>query len=172
MADLNEYIQEEYITNRDLYESIKDSITCAICTNIIIKPTMCMNCQKAYCRRCIEHWNNIKNYCPNKCDNPEYKKSVVIANLLTKLNFTCKDCFSTVNYDQMERHILSKCDTVEGNYKIDKSSNVDGIFQKLNRGKKVKIKFDNQVRTKMKSKYIYFIIKTFIFNYSYMSWFE
>ena len=46
MVDLTEYIQESYIVNKSLYESIKDSITCVICTNIIIKPTMCMNCQK------------------------------------------------------------------------------------------------------------------------------
>lgn len=155
MVDLTEYIQESYIVNKALYESIKDSITCVICTNIIIKPTMCMNCQKAYCRSCIEHWNNLKNYCPNKCDYPEYKKSIVVANLLSKLDFTCKDCYSTVNYDQMEKHVLTRCDTVEGNYKIyQKDSNEDGVFKKLNRGKKVKKQFNSQIRTRMKSKYI------------------
>ena len=158
MVDLSEYIQEKYIANKPLYESLKDSITCVICTNTIIDPMMCMNCQKAYCRRCIGHWNNIKNYCPNKCDNPEYKRSVVVANLLSKLNFTCKDCFNIVNYDQMEKHVLSKCDTVEINYKINlRDSNDDGILKKLNRGKTDKNKFYIQIQTKMKSKYIYLL---------------
>ena len=134
MVDLSEYIQEKYIANKPLYESLKDSITCVICTNTIIDPTMCMNCQKAYCRRCIGHWNNIKNYCPNKCDNPEYKRSVVVANLLSKLNFTCPECYKVVNYEQMEMHILSKCDTVEVKVKINnKDLNSDKLFKKVNR---------------------------------------
>ena len=158
MVELSEYIQEKYIANEVLYESLKDSITCIICTNIIIEPTMCMNCQKAYCRKCIGHWNNIKNYCPNKCDNPEYRKSVVVANLLSKLDFICKECSNIVNYDQIEKHIASKCNTVEINYKINlKDSNEDGILKKLNKRKKDKKKFDSQIQTKMKSKYIYLL---------------
>ena len=54
-----------------------------------------------------------KKLLPNKCDNPDYKKIFVFANILSKLYFTCKDCFDMVNYDQIEKHALSKCDTVE-----------------------------------------------------------
>ena len=160
MVDLTEYIQEKYIINRNLYESIKDSVTCAICSNIIINPTVCMNCQKAYCRNCITHWNNLKHYCPYKCDNSKYNKSIVVANLLSKLNFTCKDCFNIVNYDKMEKHVLSQCDTVEVNYKLNENnSNDDGIFQRLDIDTKYKKNIDSQIRTKMKSKYIYFLSK-------------
>jgi hypothetical protein len=58
----------------------------------------------------------------------------------------------------MEKHVLSKCDTVEINYKINlRDSNDDGILKKLNRGKTDKNKFYSQIQTKMKSKYIYLL---------------
>jgi hypothetical protein len=58
----------------------------------------------------------------------------------------------------MEKHITYKCNTVEINYKINlKDSNEDGILKKLNKRKKDKKKFDSQIQTKMKSKYIYLL---------------
>ena len=98
----------------------------------------------------------MKNYCPNKCENPQYKKCVLVGEILSKLNFTCKDCSNVVNYDKMERHVYSKCDTEEVNYKlINQDSNSDGIFQVVNIRKMDRKKWYNQPKTRMKSNYIY-----------------
>ena len=171
MVDLYEFINEDYIIKDALYECFKDSIICPICSEIIVRPVMCMNCQKAYCKRCIEHWNNMKNYCPNKCNNPEYKKCILVGNILSKLNFKCKDCSNIVNYDKMERHALSKCETIEVNYKlINHDLNSDGIFKKVKIQTKDRKKLYSQPQTKMKSNYIYFLNYFLFFHYSSLPW--
>lgn len=155
MVDLYDYIKEDYISNKESYELIKQSVICYICREIMVKPVMCMNCQNVFCRRCIEHWNNLKNYCPYKCPNPEYKKCVLVGNLLSSLEIICKDCESVIKFDNMERHVLSKCDTVEINYQINKiDSNDNRIFQKLPKIKKDKERFNQESFTRMKSKNI------------------
>lgn len=163
MVDIYEYINIDTIENKNSYELIKDSITCHICTEIMIRPVMCMNCQHAYCKRCIEHWNNNKNYCPNKCPNPIYRYSVLVGNLLSSLEIRCKDCGILIHYDNMEKHVLSKCDTIEIKYPIKKESNSDGIFKKIPTKELDEIKFYEQPKMSMKSKTLLFNIKYFSF---------
>ena len=42
-----------------------------------------------YCKKCVEEWSKRKNQCPNRCDNPNYRKSIEKANILSKLKVKC-----------------------------------------------------------------------------------
>ena len=109
MESIHEYINENYIVKDEIYNTFESSITCNICLDIIIEPTMCMKCQNVYCKECIQNWLKINNRCPNRCENPNYQKSLSTGELLSKLNFNCKNCQSIINYNKMEKHCLSKC---------------------------------------------------------------
>lgn len=162
-SNLEDYLNENYVIKDSTYKSTKDQIFCYICHEILIKPVMCMTCQKVFCKKCIEKWINIKNFCPNKCTYyPEYKNSIIVGNILSKLNFNCKDCGQIINYEKMEKHILSICDTIEIKYDLlnKKSSPDEGIFKKVLEKKKNR---EGMEQTNIKSKsYIY---KYIIYNY-------
>lgn len=129
---LKDYLNQDFVIKDTIYESSKDNIFCPICQDIKIKPVMCMNCQNTFCRSCIEKWNNYKNYCPNRCIYPDYKYGILIGNIVSKLKFKCKDCHEIINYENMEKHVLSKCDTIAIKYKIDKKASAnEGIFKRV-----------------------------------------
>jgi hypothetical protein len=63
----------------------------------------------------------------------------------------------------MEKHVLSKCDTIQIKLPLNKNpSSIDGIFRKINQKNDNYKKINPQIRLKMKSKYIN-IILYFIF---------
>ena len=102
--EMDKYINEESIIEDDIYSSFKDSVICPICTNIIINPVMCMNCQNSYCEKCINNWSERDNRCPNHCENPNYKKSIEKNTILSKLKFKCNKCNGEILYDNVKKH--------------------------------------------------------------------
>jgi small GTP-binding protein len=151
MVELEDYLNYDTVVKDQFYESIKESLFCPICMDLMIKPVMCMNCTNNYCRRCIMRWSKFKNICPNRCENTEYKKCVFVENILIKLKFKCKDCYSIISYDNMEKHVLSKCDTVKINLPLDKnSSEINGIFRKINLKNTNNKKINEQIKLNMK----------------------
>ena len=109
MESLKKYLNDENVVKDELYKAFQNSITCSICLDIIIEPTMCMKCQKAYCKDCIKNWAKINDKCPNRCQNPNYQKCLSMNELLSKLNFNCNICKNIINYNEVEKHYLSKC---------------------------------------------------------------
>ena len=101
---MESYINEETIIQNEIYDAFQDDIICPICRNILIKPQMCNNCQNVYCRKCIEEWSKRNNKCPNRCDNPNYKRSIEKAKTLSKLKFKCKKCGTQFLYDEIKKH--------------------------------------------------------------------
>jgi hypothetical protein len=101
---MESYINEETIVKNEIYDAFKDDIICPKCSKIIIEPQMCNNCQNVYCRKCIEEWSKNNNKCPNRCDNPNYKKSLENAKTLSKLKFKCKKCGTQFLYDEIKKH--------------------------------------------------------------------
>ena len=101
---MENYINEDTIVKNEIYENFKDEIICSICSKIFIEPQMCMNCQNVYCRECIEEWSKRKNQCPNRCENPNYKRSLEKTKILSKLKFTCQKCRSKFSYEEIKKH--------------------------------------------------------------------
>ena len=152
MEQLENYINEKNVVNQEFYNEIKDSIICPICKDLMINPMMCMNCQNCFCKKCIQNWASINKRCPNRCQNPGYKRSIQINQLLSKLKIKCIRCNSTFNYDEMIKHFYSKCGTEKIDmelYNIDNSPSINGIFQKLEE-KKEKNGQEYRIKSKLK----------------------
>ena len=113
---MDEFINNETIIKDDIYNVIKDSITCPICYNILKEPVMCMKCQNSFCKKCVDKMENIK--CPNKCEEPNYQKSMMKINILVKLKFKCKYCKSIMSYEDALKHKNVCCTELIGSYEI------------------------------------------------------
>ena len=105
---------ESYVNNETLIESeisklLKSSIICPLCKNILINPVICLICQNTYCKKCIDNWSLNNSNCPNKCDNPNYQKSLGKIDILSKLQFTCVGCGLEIPYLEAEKHHISCC---------------------------------------------------------------
>ena len=61
---MEEYINDKTIIKNEIYNAFKDFIKCPLCSGILINPVMCMKCQTAFCRQCVDDWS-LKN--PTKC---------------------------------------------------------------------------------------------------------
>ena len=101
---MESYINKETIVKNEIYKAFKDDINCPICLDILTEPQMCMNCQNVYCKKCIEEWSKRNNKCPNRCDNPNYKRSLEKAKTLSKLKFKCQKCGTNFLYDEIKKH--------------------------------------------------------------------
>lgn len=157
MESMHDYINENNIVKDEIYKNFESSLICIICLDIIIEPIMCIKCQHVYCKQCIKKWSKINSKCPNRCENPEYQICLDISQLLSKLNFNCKKCKNIINYDEMEKHFLTKC--LLGKIK----NNSDNYEKALNERNYSFQKLDYYDKTKestmeLTSKLIYFFI--------------
>ena len=109
MANLRDYINNETVIKDEIYKNFEYSLTCSICSDIMIDPMMCMNCQAVYCKSCIDNWSKKSAHCTNRCENTNYKKSILSQNFLSKLKFICRNCEKVLNYDDVKAHSLIKC---------------------------------------------------------------
>ena len=109
MEFLRDYVNEGNLIKDEIYKAFKTSIICSICKDLILEPSMCINCQLVCCRKCFDDWSSMHSKCPNRCKNPIYKKSLAITELLSKLKFRCYKCDNVIKYDEMKRHCLLSC---------------------------------------------------------------
>jgi len=130
---MDNFISEDTVIKDAIYLVFKDSVVCPICSNILIEPWMCMKCQNVYCRKCIDEWSKKDNKCPNRCENPNYQKSIEKNNILSKLKFKCQKCGEEIFYSNVKSHVDS-CKPND-NYKV-----IDSDFGSNNlRRKRMKI---------------------------------
>lgn len=111
MSNLN----EDLITNKDVYETIREEINCKICLGILINPKQCSNCETSFCGICIKGWEEKKKTCPMRCNNYKIQEaSRVIKNMLVKLTIKCDNCDETVNYElYVKSHSDKTCSKIE-----------------------------------------------------------
>ena len=102
---MEDYISEENVVKNEIYNAFKEEIICPLCLNILIEPQMCMNCQNVYCKKCADEWSKKNEKCPNRCENPNYKKSLEKSKTLSKLKFKCNKCGGLISYEEMPKHI-------------------------------------------------------------------
>ena len=115
---MEKYINDDLVIKNEMYKVFKDSIICPICLKILINPLMCMKCQKVYCKKCIEQWERRDNKCPNRCQSPNYQKSLEKNRILSNLKFKCINCEDEIEYNNVETHHNS-C-KIQGKNKIKK----------------------------------------------------
>ena len=151
---MENYINEETVVKNEIYSAFKDDVTCPICSKLLINPMMCMRCQNVYCKKCIEEWNKKDNKCPNRCENPNYHKSLEKSNTLSKLKFRCGKCGEEILYNDVQKHV--------DNCNLKSIQTTNGNVKRLRRIKKEEI---NNIKTNGKLTRITSKKNIFIFNY-------
>jgi len=140
---MEDFIRQDTVIEDSIYSVFKDSVICPLCSNILINPVMCMNCQSVYCKKCIDEWSEQDKKCPNKCENPNYKKSIEKINILSKLKFKCQKCGEEILYDNAKSHIDS-CKSNNNSKTIDTNSGDNSIrrkrMKKINKNDVEKVK--------------------------------
>ena len=184
---MEELINENTIIKDDLYNIFKDTIVCSLCSNILINPVMCLHCQNAFCKKCIDNWSKNSQKCPKRCDNPNYQKSIGKNDILSKLKFKCKGCEQPIEYDNIRKH-YSKCcpdkipaekeenkieenKKVEENKKMEENNNTQkqSKLEKLSRDEieLLKKKGNDVTYITGKKKYLIFLIILYSYYFRY-----
>jgi hypothetical protein len=113
MTATNDYfLDTQIIVNQDFFNTVKELLTCAICTGVILDPKQCQTCENTFCNKCITKWMLKSKTCPYKCTTMSIKECTrAIRNLLDKLVIKCPfDCLSddsSYSYDALIKHLKS-----------------------------------------------------------------
>ncbi len=111
----------DYIIKDDFFNSVKEEVTCSICLDIKIDPLMCTKCQNSYCSKCIKNWQSKSGLCPYQCESPKYSIARVVKNLVSKLNFRCKNgCDKIINFEKIQAHNEFECEKINFRDKYQK----------------------------------------------------
>ena len=165
---MENYININNLINNEINNILKDLVICTLCSNILIDPYMCMKCQKVYCKKCIDEWKDKEkdDKCPNKCENPNYQKSLEKNNILCKLKFKCEKCENEFLYEELIKHIANCSGQAEKGENINNGINENISTRRLrkiskNEAEKLKIK-STKITSKLNIFYNYFIINIVI----------
>ena len=101
---MEQYVNNKTIVKNQIYELFQNDVNCPLCKNIFIDTVMCLNCQKAYCQKCIDQWSKNNDKCPNNCEQAKYKKNKEKNDILIKLAFKCEKCGEEIKYDEAKNH--------------------------------------------------------------------
>jgi hypothetical protein len=146
------FIDSTSIINQEYFHTVKELLTCAICTSIIIDPKQCQTCENSFCNKCINKWLHKSKSCPYKCTNLTLKECPrAIRNLLDKLILTCPygcDISTQYTYELLLKHFktckknqsqcptcgskVSECDIKE-NYDAIKLKDEIKLLQEVNK---------------------------------------
>ena len=128
---MEEYINDNTLIEDDYYKTFKDSITCPLCFCILIEPIMCMKCQNVYCKKCVNSWEQKEDKCPNRCIEPNYQTAKGKIEILSNLQFKCKDCKITIKYNEVENH-KKMCSIIQSYDIIDDITSYETPFSNAN----------------------------------------
>jgi hypothetical protein len=108
-STIEHFIDSNNLVNKEFFDSVKELLTCAICTGIIIDPKQCQTCENSFCNKCLTKWQLKSKCCPYKCSTLVIKDCTrAIRNLLDKLVLTCPfECELGIQYtyDGLIKHI-------------------------------------------------------------------
>lgn len=139
---------ETTIIKNDIYDSLKDLITCSICSKLFFEPKMCMICQSSFCNKCLEEWSKNEKQCPSGCENPEYHDSIEKNNLLSKISFKCiKNCGKVLKFKELKEHYEINC-TNNNNNEENKNEESNDNENKNDKEKENKENFKFEILTK------------------------
>ena len=115
---MEEYINDDTLIENEYYKVIKDLVICPLCFCILIDPIMCIKCQNVFCKKCVKNWEKKEDKCPNRCIEPNYQTSKGKIEILSNLQFKCKDCKMTIKYNEVEEHRQICCADLLQTYEI------------------------------------------------------
>ena len=107
---MEKYANENTIIKNEMYDFFKDSITCQICSKLMIEPVICLGCQNTFCKKCIEEQKKKDGLCPLNCDSPNIKDVIEKNNNIFKFKFKCiKGCGEEILFKDLKAHYSSDC---------------------------------------------------------------
>ena len=109
--EIDEYFDENSPIENQLYLSLKDLLICPYCQELIKNPFMCSKCQKNYCKKCLEDYSNMKK-CTNDNKESEFKHSIMINEMLSKLKYKCKNCKKEIFQCDIKSHLEENCEYI------------------------------------------------------------
>ena len=108
----DKYFPDDSLVEDSLFCSLKDLLVCPLCHKLLKNPFMCNKCQKSYCKNCLEKYSNMKK-CPNDQEESQFKHSIMINEMLSKLKYKCKNCQKEITQDEIKSHLEENCEHVE-----------------------------------------------------------
>lgn len=112
------YITDDCVIKDETYFGFQNLVKCDICQKILKDPMMCKNCQKVFCKSCIER----EKSCPNKnCMENEFVESKDKKVMLSMLKFLCSNCKEEIKYEDVEKHLSSGCKKRENELRLSDS---------------------------------------------------
>ena len=137
-----EYFSDDFIIEDGYYIGIKDLILCPLCSKILKEPYICNECQKVYCKKCLEKDYRLK-ICPEKKIQTKFSPDVNSNRLLSNLKYRCRNCLEIVVQSDIKTHLESNCRKAE---RVKKEKTLSEIIQT----KKELIKLSlNEVKNKI-----------------------
>ncbi len=101
--------EKNEIQNNDYY-------TCKICSNLVIEPKSCSECNDLFCTKCINYWLSKNNFCPN-CKSGHFKERSInklIRNFLNNIEIECPlDCKESFKYQFLDKHFERCTNTIK-----------------------------------------------------------
>jgi hypothetical protein len=109
-ADMKNVELRNYITEDQLIRKQNDFI-CTICTDVVITPVKCAECEHYYCAKCIKDSLKRNKNCPDcrEIFTPADSFARFERNALNELEFKCFRCPDLFRYEQAEKHAKELC---------------------------------------------------------------
>ena len=91
---------EKVILNQG--ETLNDLLICLICRGVVIGPSECSKCQRAYCNNCIKNLGEKKgSICKETSFNPPH---IQTKRNLNQIKFYSSCCEAIINYSEINNH--------------------------------------------------------------------
>lgn len=106
MLDKSEYFTDDSVVKNETYNSLINFIKCPLCLKIYNNPMICQNCEKVYCKKCIE---DNDNKCPSNCIESNIKICNSKNELLSNIQYKCNNCSEIVFKNNINDHLKLNC---------------------------------------------------------------
>ena len=107
---MEKFLKVENIVKDDVFKANENDVICPNCSELMIVPMFCNECQNLYCQKCIEQWKQKGVGCPNKCEGFEFRQVIEKKRKISSLKFKCiKGCGAEIPYNEIENHYKSDC---------------------------------------------------------------
>ncbi len=113
---MDELTRTNLVVNND---KLSPTLQCCICLDLVMEPIECKNCNKLFCKECIETWLKKSNECPNK---HLFSKKIGLDDwikpALDRIFIKCpfQHCNNSYAYSQWKNH-TKKCNSKNKGFK-------------------------------------------------------
>ena len=158
------YIDDDCIIKDETFLMFQNLLICDICKKILKNPMMCKNCQKVFCKACIDK----RGECPSSnCLGSEFIINTDKQAMLKMIIYSCRNCKEEVKYDDVEKHLKNGCITQTDEPKLADTIRKKPKLRKLTPEEVKKAKDKGEKIYHLSSKNIFYLIIILIYSYNF-----